>query len=80
MKKWNLFIALLICITASAQFNKSFGIKAGANYAKYIPYFDFYGAEVVYFKCQVSYYVVAFSILGISVRPSLSLDLLFPTH
>lgn len=70
MKKVNLLIALMICFTASAQFDNNFGIKAGANYSKYITDYDSY-------KRKIGYYIGGFFNIRISdktgIRPELLL-------
>lgn len=77
MKKINLLIALLICITASAQLDNTFGVKAGTNYSQFRPDIEFYGQKVLDFKGKIGYYVggfVNFSLSNkVSVRPELLL-------
>lgn len=69
MKKLNLLITLLICITASAQSNQAFGIKAGANYAKFRSDSDIY-------KGKIGYYIGGFFNFGLSDRIGVRLELL----
>jgi len=69
MKKANLLIALVICFTASAQFDNSFGIKAGTNYSKYIADYDTY-------KRKIGYYVGGFFNIRISDKTSIRPELL----
>lgn len=70
MKKANLLVALLICFTASAQFDNNFGIKAGTNYSQFRTDYDIY-------KRKIGYYVGGFFNVGISDRTSIRLELLF---
>lgn len=69
MKKLNLLIALLICITASAQFSNSFGIKAGANYSQFTSDYDI-------FKAKIGYYFGGFFNFGLSDRIGIRPELL----
>nr|WP_297789084.1 porin family protein [uncultured Allomuricauda sp.] len=69
MKKANLLIVLLIGITASAQFDNTFGIKAGANYSKYTTDYDTY-------KRKIGYYVGGFFNIRISEKTSIRPELL----
>src|SRR5690606_28940734 len=60
MKKANLLVALLFCFTVSAQFDNTFGIKAGTNYSQFRPDIEFYGEKVLDFKGKIGYYVGGF--------------------
>ncbi|MBA4747033.1 MAG: PorT family protein [Muricauda sp.] len=77
MKKANLLIALLICFTASAQFDNGFGIKAGTNYSQFRPDVEFNGEKVQDFQGKIGYYVGGFFNITISdkscIRPELLL-------
>lgn len=77
MKKANLLIALLICFTASAQFDNSFGIKAGTNYSQFRPDLEFYGQKALDFKGKIGYYIGGFFDIGISDKSSVRPELLF---
>lgn len=69
MKKANLLIALLICFTASAQFDNTFGVKAGTNYSKFRADSDIY-------KGKIGYYVGGFFNVRISDKTSIRPELL----
>jgi opacity protein-like surface antigen len=71
MKKINLLIALatLICTTASAQFNNSFGIKAGANYSQFRSDRDI-------FEGKIGYYAGGYFNFGLSDRIGITPELL----
>ncbi|MCK0161695.1 porin family protein [Allomuricauda sp. F6463D] len=69
MKKISLLIALLICVTASAQLDNTFGIKAGTNYSQYTTDFDTY-------KRKIGYYVGGFFNISISDKTSIRPELL----
>lgn len=63
MKKANLLIAVLICFTASAQFDNNFGVKAGTNYSQFRPDVEYYNGEKVQdFQGKLGYYVGGFLI------------------
>ncbi len=76
MKKANLLVALLFCFTVSAQFNNSFGIKAGTNYSQFRPDIEFYGETVQDFKGKIGYYIGGFYNVGISDKSSVRPELL----
>lgn len=69
MKKTNLLIALLLCFTASAQLDNTFGIKAGTNYSKFRVDSDIY-------KGKIGYYVGSFFNMRISDKTSIRPELL----
>ena len=69
MKKANLLVALLICFTASAQLDNTFGIKAGTNYSQFrTDYYDYKG--------KIGYYVGGFFNIRISDKTSVRPELL----
>lgn len=70
MKKANLLIALLLCFTASAQFDNTFGIKAGTNYSQFITDWG------NYYKGKIGYYVGGFFNISISDKTSIRPELL----
>lgn len=76
MKKSKLLIVLLISITASAQVDNSFGIKAGTNYSQFRPDIEFYGETVQDFKGKIGYYIGGFYNVGISDKSSVRPELL----
>lgn len=76
MKKVNLLIALCICLTASAQFDNNFGIKAGTNYSQFLPDTELYGEKLQDFKGKIGYYIGGFYNIGISDRSSVRPELL----
>ncbi|MBO6828559.1 porin family protein [Allomuricauda sp.] len=69
MKKVNLLIALLICLTASAQIDHNFGVKAGANYSHSRSDWSIY-------EGKIGYYVGGYFNLGLSDIVSLRPELL----
>lgn len=69
MKKVNLLIAVLICFTASAQFDNTFGIKAGTNYSHS-------RSSLSIFEGKISYYLGGYFNLGLSDIVSLRPELL----
>lgn len=77
MKKANLLVALLFCFTVSAQFDNTFGIKAGTNYSQFRPDIEFYGEKVQDFKGKIGYYIGGFYNVGISDKSSVRPELLF---
>ncbi|MFC4221167.1 porin family protein [Flagellimonas marina] len=79
VKKTNLLIALaiVICTTASAQFNNAVGIKAGANYSQFRPDFKIEGYKVLDFQAKMGYYAGGFFNVGVSERASIRPELLF---
>ena len=77
MKKVNLLIALLICFTASAQLDNTFGFKAGTNYSQFRPDIEFYGVKALDFQGKIGYYVGGFFDIGISDKSSVRPELLF---
>src|SRR5690606_2618053 len=77
MKKANLLVALLFCFTVSAQFDNTFGIKAGTNYSQFRPDIEFYGEKVLDFKGKIGYYVGGFFNISISDKSSIRPELLF---
>ncbi|MCK0161692.1 porin family protein [Allomuricauda sp. F6463D] len=76
MKKINLLIALLICITASAQLDNTFGIKAGTNYSQFRPDVEYYGEKVQDFQGKIGYYIGGFFNVRISDKTSIRPELL----
>ncbi|AEM69822.1 hypothetical protein Murru_0773 [Allomuricauda ruestringensis DSM 13258] len=78
MKKANLLIAVLICFTASAQFDNNFGVKAGTNYSQFRPDVEYYNGEKVQdFQGKLGYYVGGFFNIAISDKSSIRPELLF---
>lgn len=77
MKKANLLVALLICFTASAQLDNTFGIKAGTNYSQFRPDIEFYGVKALDFQGKIGYYVGGFFNISISDKSSIRPELLF---
>ncbi len=69
MKKANLLITLLICVTASAQFDNSFGIKAGTNYSQF-------RADRDIPKGKISYYAGGYFNFSLTDKISLQPELL----
>lgn len=69
MKKVNLLIALLICLTASAQIDHNFGVKAGTNYSHSRSDWSIY-------EGKIGYYVGGYFNLGLSDIVSLRPELL----
>ncbi|NVN17649.1 outer membrane beta-barrel protein [Muricauda sp. HICW] len=76
MKKTNLLIALLLCFTASAQLDNTFGIKAGTNYSQFRPDIEFYGEKVLDFQGKIGYYIGGFFNIRISDKTSIRPELL----
>ncbi|USD26106.1 outer membrane beta-barrel protein [Flagellimonas marinaquae] len=76
MKKANLLVALLICFTASAQLDNTFGIKAGTNYSQFRPDIEFYGVKALDFQGKIGYYVGGFFNISISDKTSIRPELL----
>jgi hypothetical protein len=69
MKKVNLLIALLICLTASAQIDHNFGVKAGTNYSHSRSDWSIY-------EGKIGYYLGGYFNLGLSNIVSLRPELL----
>nr|WP_293293751.1 porin family protein [Allomuricauda sp.] len=76
MKKANLLVALLICFTASAQLDNTFGIKVGTNYSQFRPDIEFYGVKALDFQGKIGYYVGGFFNISISDKTSIRPELL----
>lgn len=76
MKKHLIFTFLLISITLSAQYDNSFGIKAGTNYSKFTPDFKVAGITALDYQGKLGYYIGAFYNFNISTKYSFQPELL----
>ncbi|UOY07783.1 PorT family protein [Muricauda sp. SCSIO 64092] len=77
MKKIGLLTVLLISISISAQFEASFGVKAGTNYSQFTPDMEVAGTTTLEYQGKIGYYVGGFMNISLSDKLSIQPELLF---